>query len=114
MLYHCWHIGKTTLEECQSGFWKPQSGSEKEDAVAWSPPVSSSMTQHRMLLPIYKHKKQILYAVENFSIVIIVGETGTKFVFFAKLVLDGRLIKASLLFSVHFQLAVRAHKFHSI
>lgn len=39
---------------------------------------NSSLQQHRMLLPVYKHKKQILYAVETYGVVIIVGETGKK------------------------------------
>lgn len=30
-----------------------------------------------MLLPIYKHRRQILYALENFGVVVIVGETGS-------------------------------------
>lgn len=35
------------------------------------------LQQQRRLLPIYKHRRQILYAVENYPIVVIVGETGS-------------------------------------
>ena len=35
------------------------------------------LAQQRILLPIYKHKKQILYAVENFGVTVICGETGS-------------------------------------
>jgi HrpA-like RNA helicase len=34
------------------------------------------LSQQRMLLPIYKHKRQILYSIEHYGILIIVGETG--------------------------------------
>ena len=37
----------------------------------------SALDQQRRLLPIYKHRRQILYAVEHFSCVVIVGETGS-------------------------------------
>ena len=35
------------------------------------------LAQQRMLLPIYKHKRQILYSLENYGVIIIVGETGS-------------------------------------
>lgn len=35
------------------------------------------LMQQRMLLPIYKHKRQICYAMEQYGVVIIVGETGS-------------------------------------
>lgn len=62
------------------GFWKPSStsggGSNKTDSNA---PVfnfsSAPLAQQRLLLPIHKHKRQILYSVERFGVVVIVGET---------------------------------------
>jgi hypothetical protein len=35
------------------------------------------ISQQRMILPIYNYKRQILYAIEQYGILIIVGETGT-------------------------------------
>jgi ATP-dependent RNA helicase DDX35 len=52
------------------GFWKPAS-----DQHATSKASNAPLAQQRMLLPIYKHKKQILFAIENYGVVVIVGET---------------------------------------
>jgi len=41
-----------------------------------APPPPLSISQHRMLLPIHKHRRQILYAVEEHDVVVVVGETG--------------------------------------
>lgn len=79
-----------------STFWKPApptkltlAGGDNDDEqprnqqdVAAAPlllyPKSRAPLMHqRMLLPIYKHKRQILYAVENYGVVVIVGETGS-------------------------------------
>jgi ATP-dependent RNA helicase DDX35 len=38
---------------------------------------TAPLAQQRMLLPIYKHKRQILYALEEYAVVVIVGETGS-------------------------------------
>ena len=38
------------------------------------------LAQQRMLLPIYKHKSKILYALGTYAVVIIVGETGSGYV----------------------------------
>ncbi len=51
------------------GFWKP---ADENGAFNFS---HAPLAQQRMLLPIYKHKKQILYAIQNFGVVVIVGET---------------------------------------
>lgn len=70
-----------------SGFWKPESSfkaqqlkediyNEEDFALLNSSPSGMSFAQQRMLLPIYKHKKQIIYSIENYQVVIIVGETG--------------------------------------
>lgn len=67
-------------------FWKPAAAgslrgdSRNEEDVAMTASFVQSrapLAQQRMMLPIYGHKKQILYAVENFNVVVIVGETGS-------------------------------------
>jgi len=59
-----------------NGFWKPATSVDKSEN---NEPVfnysSAPLAQQRLLLPIHKHKKQILYSVENFGVVVIVGET---------------------------------------
>jgi ATP-dependent RNA helicase DDX35 len=75
-----------------SAFWKPAPVSredkidganrqyeEEEDFVVQASFQRSRapLAQQRMLLPIYKHKRQILYSLENQQIVVIVGETGS-------------------------------------
>jgi ATP-dependent RNA helicase DDX35 len=69
------------------GFWKPSSGNTyiTHDQVVVDAKSSSAtpvfnfssapLAQQRMLLPIHKHKRQILYSVEKFGVVVIVGET---------------------------------------
>lgn len=51
------------------GFWKP---ADESGVFNFS---HAPLAQQRMLLPIYKHKKQILYAIEHYGVVVIVGET---------------------------------------
>ena len=82
----------------QTGFWKPTPKSNKphsqshhhqyHDIIQDS---SSSSSHHipvfnfhksplyiqKQSLPITKHKRQILYALEHYSVIIIVGETGS-------------------------------------
>lgn len=58
-----------------SGFWKPSANNAND--VRLSAAVSSRIHQSRHLLPITKHRHQILFAVENYDVVIIVGETGS-------------------------------------
>eukprot|EP00980_Cylindrotheca_fusiformis_P002233 scaffold517_cov119-Cylindrotheca_fusiformis.AAC.16 len=69
-----------------SGFWKPESShvfreeSSSRDSESLSRTFNFSnapLAQQRMLLPIYKHKRQILYSVEQYGVVVVVGETGT-------------------------------------
>jgi hypothetical protein len=74
------------------GFWKPSGTDDAAAAAAApSPPspfgaftaappplppapgVSGPLAQQRLRLPIYRHKKQILYALENFEVLVIVG-----------------------------------------
>jgi ATP-dependent RNA helicase DDX35 len=82
-------------------FWKPASttnnswalrgedGGDDNAPLLFAPPStfpsSSSQTtrrpppslaKQRLLLPIYKHKRQIVYAVETHGVTVIVGETG--------------------------------------
>ena len=66
------------------GFWKPapvvglrdEARNEEDTCALVFSKSRAPLAQQRMLLPIYKHKKQILYAVENFAVTVIVGETG--------------------------------------
>jgi ATP-dependent RNA helicase DDX35 len=71
-------------------FWKPADGVQRneDDEVTLPPSVlysssqqsyrtSTSLAQQRMLLPIYKHRKQIMYAVEEYQCVVVVGATGS-------------------------------------
>jgi len=60
------------------GFWKPTTGANNNKSNKDAPVFnfsSAPLAQQRMLLPIHKHKRQILYSVERFGVVIIVGET---------------------------------------
>jgi ATP-dependent RNA helicase DDX35 len=72
------------------GFWKPaptatsflqgQLKEESRNDEDWAPVFSKSrapLAQQRLLLPIYKHRRQIIYALEDFGVVIVVGETGS-------------------------------------
>lgn len=66
-----------------SGFWKPAASPHDQDGESSSTGTTAfnfshaPLAQQRMLLPIYKHKKQILYAMEHFGVVVIVGETAS-------------------------------------
>ena len=63
--------------QSHDGFWKPASRDDQESNSA--APLfnfsSAPLAQQRILLPIHKHKRQILYSVERFGVVVIVGET---------------------------------------
>ena len=62
------------------GFWKPSSidsDTKDEESANVFNFSSAPLAQQRLLLPIYKHKRQILYSVEKYGVVIIVGETGS-------------------------------------
>ena len=76
-------------------FWKPattqgqqlvrddDAGGDNNDDNQGAAPMNFSrapLAQQRMLLPIYKHRRQILYALEQYGIVVIVGETGSGYV----------------------------------
>ncbi|CAE7066938.1 unnamed protein product [Rhizoctonia solani] len=68
-------------------FWKPGTytagstldrATQAEDTVIHSAPASSNLgiQAQRERLPIFKHREKILYAVEKYGVVIIVGQTG--------------------------------------
>lgn len=69
------------------GFWKPANSSSqlrddgsRNEESSWTPVYSKShapLAQQRLLLPIYKHRRQILHAVEEYGITVVVGETGS-------------------------------------
>jgi len=63
--------------QSHDGFWKP--AGREDDETNTAAPVfnfsSAPLAQQRILLPIHKHKRQILYSVERFGVVVIVGET---------------------------------------
>ena len=69
------------------GFWKPKEVSHRQilkeethDNDSGSllfPEMSGPLAQQRMLLPIRKHKRQLLYAIERHNVLVIVGETGS-------------------------------------
>jgi len=70
-------------------FWKPapvshrqqvlreEASQESEVPAAPFNFTNAPLAQQRLLLPIYKHKRQILYALETHHVVVIVGETGS-------------------------------------
>ncbi|KAG8734355.1 hypothetical protein FRC11_004361 [Ceratobasidium sp. 423] len=68
-------------------FWKPGAtapgstldrATQAEDNIIHSAPASSNLgiQAQRERLPIFKHREKILYAVEKYGVVIIVGQTG--------------------------------------
>ncbi|GAB1517226.1 hypothetical protein RhiTH_000270 [Rhizoctonia solani] len=68
-------------------FWKPGTtapgstldrATQAEDNIIHSAPASSNLgiQAQRERLPIFKHREKILYAVEKYGVVIIVGQTG--------------------------------------
>ncbi|XP_061429357.1 probable ATP-dependent RNA helicase DHX35 [Lethenteron reissneri] len=69
-------------------FWKPgteapgvgeeraTAGEEASTAFVYNPHTSLSIQQQRQRLPIFMHRNHILYLVEKYRTVVIVGETG--------------------------------------
>ncbi|KAH6918851.1 pre-mRNA splicing factor [Coprinopsis sp. MPI-PUGE-AT-0042] len=66
-------------------FWRPGAVapgssldrvSEAEAVITASPLQSSSPYDQRTRLPIYKHRDKLLYSIETYGVVIIVGQTG--------------------------------------
>lgn len=68
-----------------SGFWKPSRNTTDDNRRHFSASASAHRHQHqqhqhqqqRFLLPIAKHCRQIAYALEKHSVVVICGETGS-------------------------------------
>ncbi len=77
-------------EKFKPRFWKPgaespgshlqeerlHSGDDSGATVVWNAHGSVSIEQQRQRLPVFQHRNHILYLVENFQTVVIVGETG--------------------------------------
>uniref|UniRef100_S4RH71 RNA helicase n=1 Tax=Petromyzon marinus TaxID=7757 RepID=S4RH71_PETMA len=69
-------------------FWKPGTeapgvgeeratpGEEASTAFVYNPHISLSIQQQRQRLPIFMHRNHVLYLVEKYRTVVIVGETG--------------------------------------
>ncbi|KAH8833485.1 P-loop containing nucleoside triphosphate hydrolase protein [Flagelloscypha sp. PMI_526] len=66
-------------------FWKPGTqgpgssldrANEIEGNIIQSAPSNLSITSARERLPVFKHRMELLYAVENYGVVIVVGQTG--------------------------------------
>lgn len=65
-----------------SNYWKPSISvngeRSKEDVVAVSNQHKAlPLSQQRTILPIFKHRKTLLYAIEKNAVVVLVGETGS-------------------------------------
>ncbi|XP_013394602.1 probable ATP-dependent RNA helicase DHX35 [Lingula anatina] len=73
-----------------SKFWKPGSeppGSTLSEervssegqgtSVVYNPYRNLSLEQQRLKLPVFQHRTNILYLVESYQTVIVVGETGS-------------------------------------
>lgn len=66
-------------------FWKPsndlldENGANNTEisSLIFPPQPTGPIELQRQCLPIFKHRRQILYAIENYSLIIIVGETGS-------------------------------------
>ena len=69
-------------------FWKPgdkRPGSYMHDRVtendintlSYNNNINKPINTQRKLLPIYEHKNKLLYAIENYDVIIVVGETGS-------------------------------------
>ena len=50
---------------------------QESSSLIFPPQPTGPLELQRQCLPIFKHRRQILYAVEHFSLVIICGETGS-------------------------------------
>lgn len=95
-------MSSSERQELQSAFWKPkpvshrqillpsvpnhgkegsfaseQQQQQQHSSSSYGSRISMAQHQQRLLLPIYKHKKQILYALETNQVLVLVGETGS-------------------------------------
>ncbi|KAL7473875.1 hypothetical protein ACHAXS_014335, partial [Conticribra weissflogii] len=70
-----------------SSFWKPSHHDDDDDddhlldddggGVEHAPSLFHSLEHHRQILPIAAHRTQILYALETYGVVVLVGATGS-------------------------------------
>lgn len=64
-------------------FWKPGTGAPGVDVERDSDERGEHSILHtkhnvqRQTLPVYAHRLELLYAIENFPVVIVIGETGS-------------------------------------
>lgn len=78
------------MNDKRGGFWKPGSAtssasiltddnqkSSETTSLTFNFQSSTPLTLQKQSLPIYKHRSQLLYAIETHPIVIVVGETGS-------------------------------------
>lgn len=56
---------------------REEKGQTEKDAIVYNKFGSMGLSAQRARLPIFKHREQVLYLLENFRTVIIVGETGS-------------------------------------
>lgn len=59
-------------------FWKPSvdRGVDDQSAIFYNRHKNLSIPQQRQSLPIWKYREQILYALERYTTLVLVGETG--------------------------------------
>lgn len=71
-----WKPAPSSVSQRQQVLREETSGDSEIPAAPFNF-TSAPLAQQRMMLPIYKHKRQIMYALESYHIVVIVGETGS-------------------------------------
>jgi ATP-dependent RNA helicase DDX35 len=70
-----WRPG-TEAPESKVRIERPYSAESYADSIAYNPYLSLSIKQQRERLPVFKHCNHILYLLEKYQTVVIVGETG--------------------------------------
>ena len=56
---------------------RSSSSNKSESTIVWNRNINKSIDMQRQLLPIWKHKREILYAISKYNATIIIGETGS-------------------------------------
>lgn len=79
-------IGKKKKKKME-GFWKPGEappgvddrdvGGEGGHSVVWNPNATLSVAKQRLSLPVYQHRSEVLYCVQQHRVTIVVGATGS-------------------------------------
>lgn len=78
----------------EGGFWKPgtipnlRETGEEEVVVPFNKNSQLSLERQRLLLPIASHRREILYCVEKFDVLILIGQTGSGKVVYKNLFLS--------------------------